>query len=479
LPISPWIRRHGLVIVVLLGTFILSRVAAQSVGVRFNQNPLEGYWQYADPELLRHDLPRTLWYFHAQPPGFNGFLGLVLHLPDRLEKPAFVFVFLVCGVVILLAMYALATSLGVPRSAAAGIALAFVISPAALAYENLLFYPYPVAALLCVTFLGLLRYLRTSSLLWGGVLFGASAALVFTRATYHLLWFVGLVAVVLFARPTARRRTCALALVPLVFTTGLYVKNWFVFGEPTTSSWFGMNFAHLAQPELHGQLSLTRPFDEPAAFGANEREPTGVPVLDEQRKRRGGINYNHIVYVDAGHRYLRADLASVRRHPVRYARVVGRSVSMAFLPATNGQGGLSYNMKKLANADRLYNGAIGWQPRRYSDLEANERRRAGRGPDVMHVAWSIVLIYALALATLPVIAWPARWRNIDDAASAWVLAAASATIWLSFIANNAFDIGENARFRFETDPLAWVLAATAISMLVGTTRRPRVPSRAP
>ena len=58
-------------------------------GVHFNDGPLVGYWQYADPELLRHDLPRTLWYFHAQPPGFNAFLGTVLHLPHSWEGGAF------------------------------------------------------------------------------------------------------------------------------------------------------------------------------------------------------------------------------------------------------------------------------------------------------------------------------------------------------------------------------------------------------
>ena len=96
-------------------------------------------------------------------------------------------------------MYALAAGLGVPRLAAAALAVVFAISPAALVYENLLFYPYPVAAMLCVIFLALLRYLRTSSMAWGAVLFGVSTLLVFTRATYHVLWFIALFVVVLLA----------------------------------------------------------------------------------------------------------------------------------------------------------------------------------------------------------------------------------------------------------------------------------------
>ena len=126
----------------------------------------------------------------------------------------------------MVAMYALATGLGVPRFAAAALALVFAISPAALVYENLLFYPYPVAAMLCVTFLALLRYLRTSSAMWAPVLFGVSALLVYTRATYHVLWFIALfVVVVVSAVVAATTHLPSLALLPLVVTIGLYTKN--------------------------------------------------------------------------------------------------------------------------------------------------------------------------------------------------------------------------------------------------------------
>jgi hypothetical protein len=66
---------------------------------------------------------------------------------------------------------------------------------------------------------------------------------------------------------------------------------------------------------------------------------------------------------------------------------------------------------------------------------------------------------------LPAVVWRVRRRKQYDTAKAWTLAAASTSIWLSFIADNAFDVGENARFRFETDPLALVLAAVAVTAI--------------
>ena len=189
------------------------------------------------------------------------------------------------------------------------------------------------------------------------------------------------------------------------------------------------------------------------------------PYSTSNESRRGAINYNHIVYVDAGRRYLEVDLEDVRRDPLDFVRAFGRGVRMSFESPTSGQGGLADNLAELAHADRFYDAMIGWQPRQYSYEEANERRRRGQPPDPMHVSWSAVLVYGLALATLPAVVWHARRRIAYDTDKAWTLGAASATIWLSFIANNAFDLGENARFRFETDPLAWVLAAVAVTAI--------------
>jgi hypothetical protein len=463
-----WRQRYT--VAVMLALFISSRLATRLIGVRFDGSPLYVYWQFADTELLRKDLVRTLWYWHATPPGFNAFLGAVLHLPQSWEAPTFELAFLVCGVVIMIVMYTLAAEFGVPRWAAVGVALAFALSPAAIVYENLLFYPYVVAALLCVTFVALRRYIATSSLGSGALLFLASATLVLTRGWYHLLWFLGIVLVVLLARPATRRRTLVLASVPLLLTTGLYVKNWVLFDTFTSSSWGGMYLgeivrtAEAAPGRLSGQLAIP-PFRGPEVYGANELKPTGVAVLDEQRKRRGGVNYNHIVYVDTSERYLRADLDYIHRHPARYASAALRSFRLLSLPATGAQGGLSNNVAELDSYERLYNRVIGWQPRQYSYEESNERRRLRLPPDVLHVSWSIVFAYTLSLAVLPAIAWRARRRPSQDADDAWVLAVMSGTVGFALM-GNFFEIGENARFRFETDPIAWVLAAVAIVTLV-------------
>jgi hypothetical protein len=146
---------------------------------------------------------------------------------------------------------------------------------------------------------------------------------------------------------------------------------------------------------------------------------------------------------------------------------------MAFQPATRGQGGLAGNLAALESYDRIFDNVVGWQAKVYTYDESNFRRQKRLAPDVLHTSWSTVLVYALALAVLPVVTWRARRRRSSVSTNTWVLAAMSATVWFAFFIDNALDVGENARRRFETDPIVWVLAAFAVTALVRQRARGR------
>ena len=111
-------RRHiGLWAVVAAG--ILSRLWYRSRGVRFSADPLNYYIQFLDPQLLRHDLLRSLFYMRDQPPLFNGFLGLVLKLFPTHYAAAYGAIYfaggLVLGVTLYLLMARSASGRGWPR----------------------------------------------------------------------------------------------------------------------------------------------------------------------------------------------------------------------------------------------------------------------------------------------------------------------------------------------------------------------------
>jgi len=67
----------------LLALFVVSRIVYYLLGVRFDARPILNFFQFIDPELLKHRLLESLYYLHVQPPGFNLYTGIVLKLfPD-------------------------------------------------------------------------------------------------------------------------------------------------------------------------------------------------------------------------------------------------------------------------------------------------------------------------------------------------------------------------------------------------------------
>jgi hypothetical protein len=444
-----------------------TRAGAYVAGARFDDSPLDYFWQYADPALLDHDLARTVWWFHAQPPGPNLVIGAVLQLPHAWEEPVFAAAFAAVGVAIAVATYLLARELGVPAPAAAGVAIAFAASPTAIVYEQLLFYPYPVAALAVATFLALARYLRTGSRAWVAGCFAAAGALVWTRASFHLLWLAALAALAVGARPDLRRRTLAAAALPLVLTTGLYVKNWVQFDTFSASSWLGMNLARVAVNEADpGSLPAplrVPPFGPPESYGADDRPDRGVAVLDQRRKAGGEVNFNHAVYPDASRDYLRASVTFIRRHPGTYLRAVGSSTRLYFAPATS-QPFVLGNVEQIRGYADAYNRFVLATPEPAWFVPLTGAARAHTyAPDAGEVSWVAVGVYALALGTLPAVVVTAARRRTRDTVAAWVLGAASATVWMLGLAGVLLELGENSRFRVETDPLAYALAAAAVA----------------
>ena len=69
--------------------------------------PLTFYIQFLDPELLRHDLLRSLFYLRDQPPLFNAFLGVVLKLFPLHYAQAFEAIYVAGGIAFGVILYEL------------------------------------------------------------------------------------------------------------------------------------------------------------------------------------------------------------------------------------------------------------------------------------------------------------------------------------------------------------------------------------
>ncbi|MBR8827572.1 MAG: glycosyltransferase family 39 protein [Gomphosphaeria aponina SAG 52.96 = DSM 107014] len=343
----------------LISLFYLgSRLIFFLAGVRLDLAPLDFYMHYIDPELLKHNLVESLFYLHSQPPLFNLFLGIILKLFPNHSQVVFSLCYLLFGLTLVISLFLLMSRLGINQKLARILTILFMISPAYILNENWLFYDYPVTSLLCLSSLFLFSFMRKNQLWQGGLFFTILAIICLTRSLFHLSYFIilitGLAWVQRFEYHQVRKLLLA-ALLPLSLIFLLFLKNYLVFGNFSASSWLGFNLAkttqHLLSDEekatLVGQgklseLTLIGPgfISSPWRVNINslekitpeytyspltelksilpEYEKTGIPMLDEEYKSTGYVNYHHLAYQDISKKLEQDAWYIIRIKPVAY-----------------------------------------------------------------------------------------------------------------------------------------------------------------
>ena len=484
--------RRGLMVVV--GGFVVSQLAYAAIGIRFDatalhpRGPSEDLWQMLDTHLLTHDLVQSLWYLHSQPPLFNLYCGILLHLPLGVQQPVAAGCFWLLGLLLAGSTYLLLAELQVPPWAAATVSLVVVANPATILYENWLSWSYPAASLLTVGAYCCARFMKTRRTGWGVGCFTCFALVVLDDGTYQWVWLIAVMAALLFLMRPVWRQVFLVTAIPLLLVGGWYAKNAVIFGTATTSSWFGMNLAsttiarapkaQLKKLVHEGRLSPIAteiPFAPVGVYDPLfvQTGNTGVRTLDSRLKSDGATNYNNLAYVAVSSQYLRADLAYIRTDPGAYVRNVALGAEVWLvpadqypLPADNYAG----DDARISGYEDFYDAAILWQAHSYSLNAAFLTATTGAAPSVGAYSYSTVVEYLLALLVAPFVIFRRR-RSRSFAGTLVVL---WLTVTYSFLATSLTSLGENMRFQFELGSLPLVLAVAVLASLlrsVQTTRR--------
>ena len=454
------LRRHGPELL-LLAAFALTRLVARiAFGLRF-EGDVRHYWHVLDYPLLQDDLLRSILYLHDQPPLYNLGLGIVLKwVPASFASPVFEAAFLVLGYLGIVGIYALLVELGTPRGAALAAALLQTLSTTWLVYESWLFYTLPTAALMTWAAVWLARAARGSAA--AATAFAAAVAgLSWIRATYQPVWVAAALALLLVAvrgsasgaRVSARRA----ALAALVLAMALPAKNWLLVGSFASSTWLGMNLAHMtterldeatreqwiAAGELH-PVARVRAFAPLADYPEELRAPLASapahPALTAPLKSEGSPNLNHSAYVGIARAYQGASLVVVRKRPDVYLERVRRALVTWLRPPTDYIEVVPLR-EAVAGWDRLHTRLLLW-----SSLE---RRRAG--PTLVLLPAVVLFVAALRLRS------PAERRRLG-----LLLAFPLLAIGWNASVGNLVDVEENNRFRVEVEGLIVALGCWAL-----------------
>jgi hypothetical protein len=477
-------RDPGLLVVI--AAFVLSRAVYYLVGVDYDSSPLDVFWQYIDPKLLREHLLESIWYSHANPPFFNLFLGVVLKVSGGEHHTVFTVIYVLLGLTLAVLLYRLMRRLGAPAWLSAVLASVYTASPAAVLYENWLYLEEVVAVCLLGGAVLLHRFAergRTPDAVGAFALLGV---VVLSRSLFHLLWLVGLVAIVYAAQPGKRRRVLAAAAVPLALTLLIYVKNFVMFDTLSPTSCPGINAARvttfqLSKPQIRERVrrrelssfALESPFGlaltRPELF---RREPRrGVALLDATKKSTGAPNIDSAAYLRICPRYLEDARKTLLDEPDTYKRAVQQGTFIYWRPPSQYAFLPRDNLDDVKWIERAYGLVFYGQINPAKDIVAlaleprgdySVKRRIGE------VAWLALAAYIAAVAFGLVVVWQALRRRRPSALALVAAYAVFNIAWVTLV-GIGFEAGENNRFRYLVDPLALALVASLFS---------RLPSRA-
>ena len=461
------LRAHAWLSVV----FITSRVLLYRAGLRMNFD-LDWMW-LADPADLRERCWHTLLYFHAMPPGMNALTAVLLKLSGSGAATLATVAFASFSLVLANALFYLGRTLRLPVAIAFCLALGFCSSPPALYFDHLYLYESPVVCLVGLSAALFLHALRAPSFRrWLGF-FLCCAVLGLIRSTFHWVWFACVVGLAgYFSAPGARRALLAAAIAPALLLFSLYLKNWALFGFFGAFSEAALNFNLVTTHELpyeersawiaQGKLSRFAAVDVFAGpraylpFFPSAENPAFPPELSRlDRPTSGAPNFNHWFYLQAMPERRKDALVYLHERPLAYLHTIRTGFVDLFSPTTH------------------------WHPRdrSHSPPTPHDQHRAILGGyedaynTFLHqfpfapVGWygflPLLLVWAVRRA-----ATLRRGADGDSRARGAFLCFALFQLAYVLAASTLFSFKESARYRYQVEPLLWLLATLGIAALV-------------
>jgi hypothetical protein len=199
----------------------------------------------------------------------------------------------------------------------------------------------------------------------------------------------------------------------------------------------------------------------PTLFYSGQRPPTGIPVLDRPRKPDGNFNFNFRDIPQVSRYYAADGITAARRFPASYVLGVFMAHRLYFSPTSMNRYFATANREAVYPVERIYNVAIG----AHADSRGMQAAHFGfttpyklevNDSLLLFVAWWIILGYGYVQARREVL------RGSADARALTIGFIVLTAAYL-YVVSTALELGENYRYRFNIEPLFFVLTATALT----------------
>jgi len=456
--------------VIVSALFVVGRAIAHRAGIQFNF--VLDWMHQSDPGDLKSSLLETIYYAHAYPPGMSLLTGAVLKLGGEHAPTLAHAVFYVAGLVLVNSLFYLCRVSGLSYAVALSVSTIFSLIPQSLYLEHLYTYTYLTAALLCLSAALMHRAVKRQSFGAWFSYFAACSAVGWIRSTYHLVWFAAMLGLAVWgAGPSGRRRALAAVLGPAAFLFALYLKNLLAFGVFGAMTFGSGNLTTVTVRRLpretrdawirEGKLSPFASVDIYAGpreylpyfeTSVNEKWPPSMNRLENPTL--GNPNYNHWFFLEANPMRRDDALFYLKARPLEYAGTVIENLGHLFRPTTE------------------------WHPHDKTEQSPHRQHRQvlGRYEEsyncIVH-GFPVRPVGLYALLPLAYLWGVVRTRSLVRAGGNEALARASLLCFclfqIAFVTATSmlFTFGETARYRFEVEPMIWLVGALSIVSLWG------------
>jgi hypothetical protein len=445
-------------------------------GGEFISSPIDFAKQYLDPLLLKHDLMRSLYYLHAQPPLFNAFLGLVLKFSSQ-PALSFELVYKTAGICMPLLFYGILTSLAIRPAIAFIATVIFMCNPTLLLYENLLYYTHMEAFFILLALFALLRWGIERRNLFLLLFFLSLLCLGMIRSLFHTVFF--LLTALLFSlylgywyrERRLARQFLLYSLIVLIPMISLSVKNSFLYKFFGTSSWDGMSLwikangyapeqlDHFRQQGIISDMGVKAAYDpfQPLDNFFNDADLKQIPChhpADCRILRSSGYpNFNHSGYVSLSKQLWKDAVALILHDPGLFAHYTAGSYCLMLWHASDSVNALFYNnatiLDRIENAYRfLHFGFFGIESKQASH----------------YLWWVRTVCISLLFLFFYISTLVAAFRKAERSQLPLLLLSLFCVLIHAYTlcVSSLIEFGENNRFRYPIDAALLVLIAATI-----------------
>ena len=464
-------------------------LAVYALIVRTGQSFLPGYldfgWQIIPWTILKARPLISVWYLHTQPPLWNLILGVLGRLTPISDARTLQLLQIALGVWLTWLVARILRGLGLRARWITVLAVLVTVNPEVMrnAFEPTYELATAVGLALAVRALQRLsEHRRPRDYVWLSI---ALTAVVLTRSLYH----PGVIPVVLvavgiaFRSVISRRAVLAAVLIPTLLVGGWMAKNKVLFDHATMSSWVGMNLqrstipllplADLQRLRAEGKVSQIAEIGPFGNYGLyRDAMPPCTPshsdpaLTEESHLDAAGViipNFNYECFLPVFDQAGKDFQAVFSAYPRVWLRGRLFSLKMTFATSNLASDSASGVLRRMDQGFRLLRldvslteSTLDWGTPLY-----------GRFSFPFRLSLAVIAVYTtLAVSALSLLLSGLRRRTRAPSAQATTVVLVGFLSSFTVIVGAIGELGEQARFRSMTDPVALSVGVVLIARVL-------------